>query len=505
MWSPRSGAYFGKNGEGSPYIIPGPPFLGFPPEELETHAVSNHHYFSISFVAECKMSDFQDKTNEIVACALANQANDEIITIFCGNPGAGKSTLLNSLARKLIFKSGISIGSGMKTVVQVDRGIDGQLYGDTPGLDDIHIRAAAAAEINKILRCYGRIRLCFVIASSMGRISPADKAMIEVILNALPPSNDMFSIIVNQVGERVAEKLNERKEMQKLLSALASENHSTSHVHIVLKEEHADGASNCMLNDETIENLQRIVRTMPVMSYNVEEVKDIKHDALEALRESFSKQVENIQKENREQVNTLTRKHDAAIERMNVDARNQVEEIERRMNATHANMQASCQHELTTAREQVNTLTRRYDSAIVEFERRTKAMQESHQQQLTTARRRDDKIRVNVGRIEAHPWRIFIEECEPDYDYWNCSWRMTNNGWKQHMDFKGFKYPQPGTVRVAVGYETNIWLSFIVISNQDEEYWSRSDCMTNQGWLKKFEFYAYQSPQPGITIIPGGS
>ncbi len=138
-----------------------------------------------------------------------------------GNPDSGKSTLLNSLAGRVLFRSGVSIGEGMTTAIQIGNGPDGKLYGDTPGLDDIVIRAQATGEINKILRSYSAIKLCFVSTLEAGRIKPADKATIEVILDVLPPpSTNMFSIIINQVDKRLFAALQNPATMQRLLVGL---------------------------------------------------------------------------------------------------------------------------------------------------------------------------------------------------------------------------------------------------------------------------------------------
>ena len=69
--------------------------------------------------------------------------------LFIGNPGVGKSTLVNCLAQKVLFKSGVSIGSGM--TYQMERQEhDGIVYMDTPGLADMKMRKAAAEAITKV-------------------------------------------------------------------------------------------------------------------------------------------------------------------------------------------------------------------------------------------------------------------------------------------------------------------------------------------------------------------
>ena len=261
----------------------------------------------------------------------------EEITIFVGNPGSGKSTLLNSLAGKILFQSGVSFGQGMTTAVETGQGNDGKLYGDTPGLDDVEIRAKAAEEINKILREYEAVKLCFVITLEAGRVKPADKATLEVILDALPISTaNRFSIIINKLEKSLIAQFKNPEKLGKILLQLTSEKHITSHIYLVPKDDAAYDEENKMLSNVQI--LRSALETAPIFRYHKADVKDIKHDAFEDMQKKFAVDLEEIRKANSEQLERMARQHDEALARAKEEAKkerdrfaSQIEE----MNAEH--------------------------------------------------------------------------------------------------------------------------------------------------------------------------
>ena len=273
---------------------------------------------------------------------------------MAGNPGSGKSTLLNSLAGRVLFRSGVSIGEGMTTAIQIGNGLDGKLYGDTPGLDDIVIRAKAAAAINKILRSYSSIKLCFVITLEAGRIKPADKATIEVILDALPPPlTNMFSIIINQVDQKVFAALQNPATMQRLLVGLNGK-HVTEYIHIVPLDESASNEDNRMLSNAA--ELRATMEKMPIVRYLATEVKDIKHDMLTEIQENFAVQLEAIKYANKDQVDRMAAEHKNAVERAKADAEKMKADFEARMdrmNEGHQQQLAVLQERLNEGHQQV--------------------------------------------------------------------------------------------------------------------------------------------------------
>ena len=126
--------------------------------------------------------------------------------IMAGNPGVGKSTILNTIIGRAVFDSGISLGSGMTTVLQ-NYSDGGYTYTDTPGLDDVRTRKKAAEEISQALKLGGDIQLIFVMTLEAGRIRGVDMATMTQILDAIEEVgvsvNYKFTILVNKVSVKV--------------------------------------------------------------------------------------------------------------------------------------------------------------------------------------------------------------------------------------------------------------------------------------------------------------
>ena len=86
-------------------------------------------------------------------------ATDSLQIIAIGNPGCGKSTTLNYLAKKVLFKSGPSVGTGLtykldkkKTSVEINGEMAQITFCDTPGLNDAGKRVAAGEAISEALK-----------------------------------------------------------------------------------------------------------------------------------------------------------------------------------------------------------------------------------------------------------------------------------------------------------------------------------------------------------------
>ena len=95
--------------------------------------------------------------------------------LVVGNPGAGKSTLLNTILKMKVFKSGVSIGTGMTFNFDLFcNEEDGITYMDTPGLNDISKRQQAADAITTALKHSGQYKVFFVATLEQGRLKPDD-------------------------------------------------------------------------------------------------------------------------------------------------------------------------------------------------------------------------------------------------------------------------------------------------------------------------------------------
>ena len=83
------------------------------------------------------------------------QRNNKMTSIMVGNPGVGKSTILNALIQAYKFKTGISLGKGLTSVLDRQTDEFGNILIDTPGLADIKMRKQASVEIVKALKFGG--------------------------------------------------------------------------------------------------------------------------------------------------------------------------------------------------------------------------------------------------------------------------------------------------------------------------------------------------------------
>eukprot|EP00927_Polykrikos_kofoidii_P021617 TRINITY_DN20402_c0_g1_i1.p1 TRINITY_DN20402_c0_g1~~TRINITY_DN20402_c0_g1_i1.p1 ORF type:complete len:889 (+),score=89.70 TRINITY_DN20402_c0_g1_i1:96-2669(+) len=125
--------------------------------------------------------------------------------LWIGNPGVGKSTLANANAGAVLFKSGVSYGSGLTIALhKVHHG--GSLHMDTPGLRDITMQKRAASEISEALKQEGTYKVLFVITLESGRIRPDDVVVMELVLQAAPTIRS-YGVVINKLPKRTARML----------------------------------------------------------------------------------------------------------------------------------------------------------------------------------------------------------------------------------------------------------------------------------------------------------
>eukprot|EP00171_Calliarthron_tuberculosum_P008648 IDg8648t1 len=147
-----------------------------------------------------------------------------------GNPGTGKSTILNGLIGDPVFKSGISMGTGLTTQLQGYL-VGGTIYYDTPGLNDVEKRKEAGAELDKLLQAKVSLKLIFVVTVRSGRVNPEDATMISLVLDAITSvnTNNRFGVIINQSSPAFLKNMNSDSRVEAMIRSQITGSRYTSH------------------------------------------------------------------------------------------------------------------------------------------------------------------------------------------------------------------------------------------------------------------------------------
>lgn len=190
-----------------------------------------------------------------------------IHNVFAGNPGTGKSTLLNTFLGEPKFAAGPKLGDGMTFALQTVES-NGELYSDTPGLDDISIRQQAAHQISLALTAAGTLRLFFVCTLEAGRVRPADVVTIETVLAALTHAgvdvNGKFSLILNKCDKRVLTAMNQDEVSRRFVINAFSCQKDLQHYFLCKRHKKYDSKADVLLPTKD-GALDRFIRNAPVM------------------------------------------------------------------------------------------------------------------------------------------------------------------------------------------------------------------------------------------------
>merc|ERR1712187_774892 len=100
--------------------------------------------------------------------------------------------------------------------------------------------------ISKALKKGGRFHVTFVVLEQQGRVRPEDQATMKVVLEAMPSVGTNYSVVVNQLGQGVMNKIkNEANFKTDFLSALFGElPNPTSSIFFCPRREDLDGLDN---------------------------------------------------------------------------------------------------------------------------------------------------------------------------------------------------------------------------------------------------------------------
>ena len=224
------------------------------------------------------------------------QANEQLkeYVLFVGNTGSGKSTLLNSIIGKVVFKSGFSLGNGITAVLQWEY-FQGVEYGDTPGLSDVRTRKQAASEINKALQKNGKYKLIFVITLEGGQIKPDDLTTMSVVLEAIEDKTFPYAIVVNKTTRRLKEELKDETKYEEFLTMVNCNHRETNNIFLQsFKGKLVDADNKFVEADPKFLSFLTKLSSKLILPQNV---KQIKVDEFEQIREAFKSQLEALRKD----------------------------------------------------------------------------------------------------------------------------------------------------------------------------------------------------------------
>lgn len=231
-----------------------------------------------------------------------------------GDPGTGKSTILTSLCDgNAQFESGNSFGSGLTdrlhSVVY-----NGKRYSDTPGMNDITMKEAAAAAIAAAVLKGGRVKLVFVLTLEAGRVRASNLATVRVVLEALHEkeiaTDGCFGVIINKMTQSEQDLWKcHADEVMNMLRRHIGLSSSPDRVLYVQRAERIVGATNARLPTEQTNRVKEFVSNVQTISVAPGTAITVKVEQLEELIEQITAQFRNMLAEEAAKLNAEFQDH----------------------------------------------------------------------------------------------------------------------------------------------------------------------------------------------------
>ena len=267
-------------------------------------------------------------------------------TIFIGNPGTGKSTLLNSLLGIIKFKSGVSFGKGLTTILQEETDQYGNIWADTPGLSDIALRKRAAEEIVLALQKNGVYKIIFVMTLEAGRVRPDDITTMRLVHSACEIIGIKYSIVVNKVTTGMFNHMENEDEKKILLASLNHGLPGTRSIYFFPLDLSAHDEKDTAVNlpDCFIDFLN----TCPTVHIKPNDVSAIKENEFEILKAEFSQTLDQLKNDNQvlqreilaqaERYNQALVEHQRNMQQMQENHRRDMQQLQAQFEAQMAQL-----------------------------------------------------------------------------------------------------------------------------------------------------------------------
>ena len=232
---------------------------------------------------------------------------NDTMTIALGNPGSGKSTLLNSLAGKLLFKSGISVGIGLTDRLGVGKNDQG-VYLDTPGLADESLRKVASKAICEGFKRDGHYHVLFFVSERNGRVLAQDTTTIKLVLDACPDIGTQYGIIVNKLSKKFLNNLKSHfHDFMNMLFSGIPEDRRCSYEKVLFlgNVSELEDEDDILLSSDELKSYDGVTLTnfvnnvVPAVSIKKENVKDIQDEDFNKINSDIEAMSRNIKEKDK--------------------------------------------------------------------------------------------------------------------------------------------------------------------------------------------------------------